>query len=239
MIEVRTETGSTNSDLAARLISGEFLAEGNWLVADRQVAGRGRLGRSWFDASGNFMGSTVVRLVAGDPHAGSLALLAGISVHEVITNLLQPPRQAMLKWPNDVLIGQAKLAGILLERVADCVIVGIGVNLVAAPSLPGRDTVALSQFGPALDRDIFAEALARQFAIELERWRAFGLEPLIGRWLAAAHPLGTSLQVGEPGESAVHGTFAGLTAEGALQLRLEDGTARVIHAGEVHLAGGE
>ena len=71
---------------------------------------------------------------------------------------------------------------------------------------------------------------------ELDRWRSYGLEPIIARWLASAHPLGTPLSVGEPGETPLSGTFAGLTGDGALQLRLADGTSRAIHAGEVRLA---
>ncbi|HEX4847784.1 MAG TPA: biotin--[acetyl-CoA-carboxylase] ligase, partial [Novosphingobium sp.] len=233
------ETGSTNADLAARLVGAEGLGEGTWLVADRQTAGRGRQGRTWFDGHGNFMGSTVVRPGPGDPPAASLALLSGLAVHEAVAPLIPPPATALLKWPNDVMVGPAKLAGILLERVGDAVIVGIGVNLAQAPDVKGRQTVALSAFGPAPDRDHFASALARQFDLELERWRAYGLDPLIRRWQAAAHPPGTPLLVGEPGEAALEGRFAGLTGDGALQLRLADGTTRVIHAGEVRLAGGQ
>lgn len=230
-------TGSTNADLAAALTAGEALREGMWLIADRQSAGRGRRGREWFDGSGNFMGSTVVRSGPGDPPASTLALLAGLAVHEAVSPLVPPPQRATLKWPNDVMIGGAKLCGILLEGLSGCVIVGIGVNLAAAPQLPNRETIALSAFGPAPDRDVFAASLARQFDLELERWRSFGLEPMVRRWLASAHPLGTPLLVGEPGDAPLKGSFAGLTSDGALQLRLEDGTCRVIHAGEVRLAG--
>lgn len=236
MIEILSQTGSTNADLAARIAAGDLLHEGRWLIADRQTAGRGRQGRTWFDGGGNFMGSTPVRIGPHDPAAHTLALLAGIALHEVISALLQPPRRAVLKWPNDVLIGGAKLAGILLERVGDWVIVGIGVNLAAAPQLTDRAAAALADFGPAPDRDSFAAALAHQFATELERWRSFGLAPLIARWQAAGHVVGTPLLVGEPGETPVEGTFAGLNEAGALQLRLADGTCRAIHAGEVRLA---
>ncbi len=214
------------------------MAEGDWLVAERQTAGRGRQGRTWFDGYGNFMGSTVVRLGPGDPPAPSLALLCGLALHEVVAPLVPAPAVALLKWPNDVMIGQAKLAGILLERVGDSVIVGIGVNLAHAPEVAGRETIALSAFGPAPDRDHFAENLARQFGHELERWRSFGIDLLVRRWQAAAHTQGTALAVGEPGETPVYGKFAGLTPDGALQLRLADGTTQVIHAGEVRLAEG-
>ena len=236
LIETVDITGSTNADLAARLAAGEQIAEDFWLIADRQSAGRGRQGRVWFDGAGNFMGSAVVRLDPGDSAPGTLALLAGLVVHEVVTNRLPPPQRAVLKWPNDVMIGSAKLAGILLERVGDRVIIGIGVNLAAAPQLPDRATIALTAFGPAPDRDQFANDLARQFSAELERWRSYGLGPVIARWLAAGHPIGTPLEVGEPDEQKLAGTFAGLTEDGALQLRLADGTCHVFHAGEVRLA---
>ena len=181
------------------------------------------------------MGSTVVWPRAGDPALGSLALLAGLAVIEAVSPLIPPPATALLKWPNDVLIGAAKLCGILLERTGDAVIVGIGVNLAQAPEVAGRQTIALSAFGPVPDRDHFAATLAGYFARELDRWRSFGLEPMLRRWQAAAHPPGTPLAVGEPGEEVLHGTFAGLAEDGALQLRLADGTTRTIHAGEVRL----
>lgn len=182
------------------------------------------------------MGSTVVERLAGDPAPGTLALVAGLAVLDAVGPLIPPPYRPELKWPNDVLIGGAKLCGILLEGAGSGVIVGIGVNLAAAPDLPDRKTIALAQFGPAPDRDLFAATLARQFDIEVERWRTFGLEPLIRRWLLAGHPTGTPLLVGEPGEEPLRGTFAGLGNDGALQLRLADGTTRAIHAGEVRLA---
>ncbi len=238
MIRFIPETGSTNADLAARLSAGEAVPEGEWLVADRQSAGRGRQGRTWFDGVGNFMGSTVVRPGPGDPPTGTLALVAGLAVHEAVAPLIAPPHRAMLKWPNDVMIGAAKLCGILLEGASGCVIVGIGVNLAQAPAVDGRETVALSEFGPAPDRDAFTASLALHFDRELERWRAFGLEPLIRRWLAAGHPEGTPLEVGEPGTEPVRGRFAGLSGDGALQLLFADGTRQTIHAGEVRLAPG-
>ena len=238
MIEVLPETGSTNADLAARAAAGEALREGHWLVANRQTAGRGRQGRAWFDGTGNFMGSSWVERRAGDPAPGTLALAAGLAVHEAVAPLLPPPHRAVLKWPNDVLVGGAKLCGILLEGSGQGVIVGIGVNLAQAPAVEERETLALSAFGPAPDRDLFAETLARCFAQELDRWRTFGLEPLVRRWLLAGHSVGTPLLVGEPGEVPLSGTFAGLAADGALQLRLVDGTTRAIHAGEVRLAPG-
>jgi BirA family biotin operon repressor/biotin-[acetyl-CoA-carboxylase] ligase len=236
LIHFVRETGSTSTDLAARLRAGEFVAEGDWLVADRQTAGRGRQGREWEGGAGNFMGSTIVHSRFGDPAPATLALVAGLAVQEAVSAQLPTGAPAMLKWPNDVVVGTAKLAGILLEREGETVLVGIGVNLASAPQLPDRETVALADLGPAPDRDGFAAALARLFDLEIERWRNFGIAPIVKRWLAVAHPLGTPLAVGEPGETLLTGAFAGLTEDGALQLRLADGRTNTIHAGEVRFA---
>lgn len=235
MIRTVAETGSTNADLLAALRAGEWVGEGNWLVADRQTAGRGRQGRAWFDGAGNFMGSTVVRPGRGDPPPASLALLAGLVLYETVAPLLAEPSALSLKWPNDLLIGRAKLAGILLESAGDAVVVGIGVNLAAAPQVEGRETVALSDLGPPPDRDGFAASLAAGFDRELERWRTVGLDPLLRRWQAVAHPLGANLTVHEPCGGTATGAFAGLASDGSLRLRLEDGTVRPIHAGDVSL----
>ena len=236
MIEVLKEAGSTNAEALARLAAGERVPEGHWIVADRQTAGRGRLGRQWHDGAGNFMGSTVVHLRPGDPPAQTLALVAGLAVAEVIARHLPSPVRAMLKWPNDVLVDGAKLCGVLLERAGDAVVVGIGANLAFAPRLAERATTALARFGTAPDRDAFAGELAASFALEVERWRAHGLAPMLARWQAAAHPVGTPLAVQRSADALLEGTFAGLSADGALQLRLGDGTTLTIHSGEVNFA---
>ena len=236
-IEILAETGSTNADLAARLASGEHVAEGAWLVADRQTAGKGRQGRAWSDGSGNFMGSTIVRRGPNDPAAPTLALLAGLALYETVSPVIAGAAPLALKWPNDLLLGGAKLAGILLEGVGEAVIVGIGVNLAHSPDLPDRRTAALADLGPAPDRDLFARELASNWIVELDRWRQFGLDPVLRRWTALAHAAGSSLTVHEPNGTTVSGAFAGLAQDGALQLRLADGTIRIVHAGDVHWEG--
>ncbi|MCJ2181134.1 biotin--[acetyl-CoA-carboxylase] ligase [Novosphingobium sp. 1949] len=240
MIHYVEETGSTNADLASRLKAGAFVPEGEWLVADRQTAGRGRLGRHWFDGSGNFMGSCLVRWSEGQPPPATLALVVGLAVYEAVAPLLSGHALAgqgdlRLKWPNDLLLDGAKLSGILLEMVAGVVIVGIGVNLRHAPVIGGRETVALSDIGVAVPRDVFAERLAATLDRELARWRGAGLAPMLRRWQSAAHPEGTALVVHPPGEGPVQGTFAGLSDDGNLRLETSDGTVRLIHAGDVFL----
>lgn len=235
MIEVIEELASTSGTLLERLACGEAVPEGQWLVANRQTSGRGRQGRAWFDGMGNFMGSTFVASHAGDPPLGTLALATGLALCEAVLKHLPPGREVLLKWPNDLLVDGAKLSGILLEGARGGVVIGIGVNLAVAPDLPDRPTVAMAQLGALPDRDTFAQDLALAVAQEVERWRTFGLEPMIRRWVAAAHPLGTPLRAGE-GDEAIEGTFAGLAPDGSLQLRLADGAMHAIHAGEINLS---
>lgn len=235
MIHTIAEIGSTNTALLARLVEGLTLAEGDWLVADRQTGGRGRAGRTWFDGLGNFMGSTVASIASGDPPAPTLALVAGVAVHRAIGALALGLRDVWLKWPNDVLIEGAKLGGILLERQGEAVVVGIGVNLAAAPDLPDRPSASLRGAGVEIARDAFAGSLATQWASALASWHRGDWPALRAEWLERAHPLGTRLMVRDAGGQPIEGTFAGLEPHGAALLRLADGTTRAIHAGEIEL----
>lgn len=226
MIRTVAETGSTNDDLAARARDGA--AEGAWLRAERQTAGKGRHGRAWQSPPGNFYASTIVRLQPGDPPAPTLALVAAVALHEVVA--AHAP-QVRIKWPNDLLADGAKLSGILLERQGDAVIIGFGVNLAHHPQDTDRPATSLAALaGVTTDPEAFLEMLAEAFARWIARWRSEGIDPVRRHWLAAAHPVGAPLSTSE-GE----GLFDGLDEDGALRLRLADGTLRVIHAGDVFL----
>ena len=213
------------------------MEEGFWLIANRQKAGKGRQGRSWLDAPGNFMGSTVVNLREGDPPVTQLSMVAALALLETVITGIATPAWLQLKWPNDVLLDGAKFCGILLERVGCNVVVGIGVNLAGAPDVDGRKIKSLASLGPAPDRDTFALALSRSFRRELALWREDVTGQTMRRWLSAAHPIGTHLSVHDEDGSRIDGTFDGLYPNGALLLRLEDGSVRVIHAGDVMQEG--
>ena len=209
-------------------------AEGDWLVAECQTAGRGRMGRDWVSPVGNCYASTLVRLRAGDPPAPSLALIAGVALYETLATWTSA---IVLKWPNDLLsVQRAKLAGILLERADDAVVVGFGVNLVHAPTIAGRATTSLSamRIAPPEIGD-FVLRLSAAMQDWTGRWRNEGLAGIRQAWLARAHVAGTPLTAALPDGAHVEGQFAGLSEDGALQLRLADGALRVIHAGDIIL----
>lgn len=241
VLTIRTvvETGSTNADLLALARQVE---EGFWLRAERQTAGRGRQGRAWVSPPGNFYGSTLVRLRPSDPAAPGLALVAGVALFEAVAGILRTTSSGerlenalQLKWPNDLLLGGAKLAGILLERAGDAVVVGIGVNLAHHPDDLGRPVTSLADHASAPTPEAFVDTLARRFAHWLVRWRGEGLSAIVAAWEVRAHPLGTPLAAALPDGRGVEGAFAGLDADGALILGLADGGRHVIHAGDVFL----
>ena len=235
MIRILDQTGSTNADLLAL---GRDAREGDWLVTRRQTAGKGRAGRQWEDGAGNFMGSTVVVLRPGDPLPQTLALVTGLALAEAVGAVPGAP-QVMLKWPNDLLVDGAKLAGILLERVGERVVIGVGVNLLRAPQVAGRTTTSLGDHGASIDPGDFAELLADSLAAALLRWRSGGWDALRTAWLARAHPVGTPLSVNASDGQPITGTFAGLGGDGAALLCLADGTTRPIHAGDVEMVGND
>jgi len=233
MLHTVATTGSTNDDIAALAHAGA--PAGIWLRADRQTGGRGRHGRAWESPAGNLYASTLVRLAPSDPPPATLALVAAVALDELVAALVGPER-VRIKWPNDVLLDGAKLSGILLDRAGEAVIVGFGVNLSHHPEGLDRPTISLAAAGvdtPAPE-DFLAD-LAPAFARWLGRWRGEGLAPVRQRWLERAHPRGTALRVRGADGSVVEGLFDGMDGEGALLLRLADGTVHVMHAGDVFL----
>ena len=214
------------------MLADSSAKEGDWLVALHQDAGRGRHGRAWQAPDGNFSGSTIVRLRASDPPAPSLALAAGLALIEA-AEVAAPDSLLSLKWPNDLMAGSAKVAGILLERSEDRVVAGFGVNLASAPDIEGRETASL---GSGVVPQAFAPLLAASFARLLSAWRHADPVAFARAWLARAHPVGTKLEVHSgPGER-VRGTFDGIEPDGALRLRLAGGGVEIIRAGDVSLA---
>jgi len=229
MIRTVASTASTNADLLDQAQAGA--PEGLWLRAESQTGGRGRAGRTWLSPPGNLYASTIVRLRPGDPDAATLALTASVALEEV-ASAYAGPGKLQLKWPNDLMAGRAKLAGILLERVGDAVVIGFGINIAHHPADLERPTASLAALGGAVPSPAdFLVDLADAFGRWLGRWRGEGLAPVRVRWLDRAHAVGTALV-----SSGVEGLFEGLDSTGALLLRRADGQVDTIRAGDVFLS---
>ena len=144
------------------MLGDDSAHQGDWLVALHQAGGRGRQGRDWVSSDGNFFGSTLVEIGRGDPPAQSLSLAAGVALIRAV-EAAAPATGLMLKWPNDLMMGAAKLAGVLLERSGDRLVAGFGVNLANAPAIEGRATAALSSVA-LVSPESFTPLLAAYFA---------------------------------------------------------------------------
>lgn len=193
------------------------------------------MGRSWQSGLGNCYVSTIVRLNAGDPAAAGLAFVAAVAVRAALADFAPQPDFA-LKWPNDILVGGAKLCGMLLERGDDAVILGIGVNLVHHPEGLDRPVTSLAALGiMAPEPQAFTEHLAGIFADRLQKWRLGGLSGILAEWRQYAHEAGTMLTANLPDGTRVDGAYIDIADDGALKLRLADGRIHAIHAGDVFL----
>ncbi len=211
-------------------------AEGLWIQAERQSGGRGRLGRTWESPSGNLFASTLVRLRAGDPPASTLAFVAALAVYDTVAPYLAD-KAPQLKWPNDVLVEGKKLCGMLLERYEDAVIVGIGINIAAAPDIPGREVTCLHDAGApkSLDAAMLVGELAQKFQHICDEWRNKPISNTLDKWQRNAHKTGTEIKISREGANHLTGTFIGIDINGSLKIRTNDGAVQVIHAGDVEI----
>ncbi len=238
------EVDSTNAEALRRAVAGE--RGPLYIRADRQTSGRGRSGRSWETAAGNLALSRLGTLACEPVAVPQLSLVAGVAVHGAVSDLLEGNARAAglsLKWPNDLLLEGAKVAGILVEATtigsARVAVIGIGVNLAHAPEIANRATAALAD---ATRRSISPAATARHVAGRLEHalqlWDGgAGFATIRAAWLAAATPPGTRLAI-NTGRGTAAGVFAGLAPDGALLLDVDGGERQTFSVGDVALIAG-
>jgi BirA family transcriptional regulator, biotin operon repressor / biotin---[acetyl-CoA-carboxylase] ligase len=238
-VEVVAETGSTNSDLIARANGGAAIA-GAVLIAEHQTAGRGRQGRSWSAARYAQITMSVAIDTAGVPTDawGWLPLATGVAIVDTVTDL---GVNAGLKWPNDVLAGGGKLAGILAEVAAEqrTVVVGIGLNVSLSGDEVGVDGVtSLVGLGVAApDRQRVVVGLLSELGRRVDGWRrAGGADPnLIDDYRARSLTLGMGVRAILPGDREIVGVARDVDSQGRLSIDA-DGQTRTVAAGDiVHL----
>jgi BirA family biotin operon repressor/biotin-[acetyl-CoA-carboxylase] ligase len=239
------QIGSTNAEALARARDGE--TGPIWLVTSEQTAGRGRRHRPWIAPRGN-LASSILELIDISPAvAATLGFAAGLALESALRQISveASARSAgldtmnfLLKWPNDVLCGQGKLAGILLEAeaVADrlAVVVGIGTNVVAAPEGTPTPATSLSALGLNIGAEDLFSALSDTWAEYRGVWdngRGFG--EIRGKWLERAAGLGQPVSV-QSGASTISGTFDTIDDAGCLIVATPDGRRVPISAGDVY-----
>jgi BirA family transcriptional regulator, biotin operon repressor / biotin---[acetyl-CoA-carboxylase] ligase len=231
-LQVVDETGSTNADLARQARQGA--GAGLVLVAEQQTSGRGRLGRSWTaPARSGLTFSVLLRPAGPTSRLGWLPLLTGLAVAEAVARVAE--LDVRLKWPNDLLVGDRKLAGVLAERVGDAVVVGVGLNVSAvAAELPGPQATSLVMEGAACtDRDPVLRAVLRRIADRVARWDSPGGDPdLAAAYAGRCATLGRTIRAELPGGLELTGVAQGLDGDARLLVLTAQGV-QVVGAGDV------
>lgn len=243
-IEVHDSLGSTSTQALARAREG---APGPlWIVTGEQTGGRGRRGKGWGWVAGNHAASLLWPVPAGvaPDRVATLGFVAGVAVERALRRACGPGTDGQapdfqLKWPNDVLLGGAKLVGILLEMETlpgrgAVVTVGIGINVTGAPTGLPYAATSLAQAGYAVDAHGLFRLLSAAW-IEAERlWdEGRGFSRIREAWLASAAGLGGPVSV-QSGGRTVTGAFETIDEGGRLVVRLPEGGRIAVSAGEVH-----
>lgn len=242
--EVFERIESTNTEALARIRSGE--RGPLWLVTAHQTAGRGRRNRAWIAPPGNLAASIIETLNVPPSVAATLGFAAGLALYEALQLLgIESAARSngggdifALKWPNDVLLGGEKVAGILLEAsvVPDgvAVVTGIGVNVVASPSDTPYPATSLAARGIAVSaEDVFC-ALSEAWSGFFALWdKGNGFPKIRDLWLDRAAGLGEPMTI-RNGESVLSGIFETIDDAGCLVLRGENGRRVSVAAGDVY-----
>jgi BirA family biotin operon repressor/biotin-[acetyl-CoA-carboxylase] ligase len=244
--DVRWLEECDSTQRVARDLARAGAAEGTTVIAERQTAGRGRLGRSWHSPAGlNFYGSIVLRPPLAPGAVPQIGLVAGAAVAATVAE--DTGQRPAIKWPNDVLLDGRKVAGILVEMDSEVervhhVIAGIGVNLntprAAFPrELRDKASSLLALTGRRVDRAAFTGRLLAALEARYGRYLSAGFSSVRSEWESYSCLTGIEVRVVSP-EGELAGRVLGLDDDGALRLARPGGDVVRIVAGEVTVRDG-
>jgi BirA family transcriptional regulator, biotin operon repressor / biotin---[acetyl-CoA-carboxylase] ligase len=232
--------GSTNDEV--RSLAENGAADGTIVSANVQTAGRGRNGRTWVSSAGNLLFSMLVRTNRPALIVPQLSFVASLAVAESVSEFVPLDADISCKWPNDVLVGGRKVAGILLEaapisgRDIEWLVIGIGINIAEYPKDALFPATSICEWSTS---PVLADELLSNFCRRFSRWRNIwekGDFAIIRQsWLAKAAGLGQPIQV-NIANSTVSGVFDDLNSDGAMVLLQEDGQRVTITSGDVYFS---
>ena len=231
-VEIFDQLDSTSLEAKRRAAMGE--AGPLWLVALRQTSGYGRRGSAWAQGEGDVAATFLFRPAVAPEILPQLSFVAGLAVADAVARFA-PAGDLSLKWPNDVLAGGGKIAGMLLELIGappPLIALGVGVNVLSAPEGLDYPSARLINFAAAPPPPLaFVETLDETLSAWRRRWERQGFADIRAEWLSRAAGVGQRIRVRLPGE-VVEGVFRDLDLAGALILDC-DGRRRTIAAGAV------
>jgi BirA family transcriptional regulator, biotin operon repressor / biotin---[acetyl-CoA-carboxylase] ligase len=228
-------TESTNMD--ARNLATDNAPEGTLVWAKSQGAGRGRRGRNWASPPGNMYASLILRPDCAPSTAAQISFVAALAIRDAIAQFLPDDKVAQLKWPNDVLVNQKKIAGILLEShlaggdELDWLVVGTGVNIESYPDQVERPATSLHELGSDVSVPGYLEAYATHMLSWYRQWQEDGFSIIRQNWLEHAWGQGGPVEV-RLGKETFQGVFDDLDETGALVVSTPGGS-RLVSAGDV------
>jgi BirA family biotin operon repressor/biotin-[acetyl-CoA-carboxylase] ligase len=232
-LRVVARTGSTNADVADAARRGE--AEGLVVVAESQDAGRGRLDREWVSPPrAGLTFSVLWRPTAPRATWSWLPLLAGLAVRRAVLEVSEV--DATLKWPNDVLVGTRKLAGLLAEVHGAAVVLGIGLNVSTRPDelLPTATSLAVEQ-APVTDRETLLRSVLRALGAGYDTWslRHGDASEIRGEYVGHCSTIGAEVRVSLTGGHVLSGRATGIAADGQLEVVDSTGVLHRVGSGDV------
>ena len=221
---------STNDRIRAEAEKGA--GHGTVVWALEQTAGRGRRGRTWLSPLGNLHFSLLLEPRPGPSEAPQLAFVGAVALRQALAELA-PAAAFQVKWPNDVLHGGRKLAGMLLEKVGGLVILGVGVDIVHAPENMMVSASCLRRAGSDAEPFDVLASFCSHLQPWYDLWRSQGFAPIRQAWLDHATGIGGPVTVRLADDAERVGRFAGLDQDGALLLEESDGRQTPVFAGDV------
>lgn len=229
---------------AKRLIETAQGHSGDFIVARHQTHGRGRFNRPWVSQTGNFMGSLILKLPYPPLVLAQLSFVTALTVGESVQSLVSNAHQVWYKWPNDILMYDRKISGILLE-VLPCdakgwywLVIGMGVNLVSCPQDVPLKTTCVEHWKTSseiLTPHQFYTMVCTRFSLYSRLWEEKGFDPIRKAWLEKAYAYGGFINVrtGDKKEDIIKGKFLDMDQEGRLILETAPGIKRAVVSGDV------
>ena len=215
---------STNEEAKRRM---KKIIEPTWVIANKQVKGKGRHGKVWFDGKGNFTGSLVFFTSRNPQEFFLYGFFIGVALYDTIKSFYQKPLGLFLKWPNDLILKGRKLSGILIEsqKILNsnqfALIVGLGVNLNSTPKLEGNqsvyDAICLADvLGFKVEEKVFFNSLQTQILNLEKALKNEGLEKIVDYWLKRTYEIGTQLEIKNFRGKRFAGSFVGIDPAGGI-----------------------
>ena len=230
---------STNAEAALLAGKGEDIAPDGTLVWSlEQTAGRGRRGRDWQSPTGNLYTSLILRPEVSLQDAAQLGFVASLAVYDALGNICSAGHQVHCKWPNDVLLNEKKVAGILMEsqggsgdKPPDWIILGMGLNVAWHPNDTEFPATSLRFEGWSITLDEMITAYTKSFLSWTSRWLEDGFAPIRKEWIWRCKGMGEQIEVRLENETLI-GIFEDMEEDGALRLNV-DGKTQRITAGDI------